>query len=82
MEVFRELRLTGVILLAEEPDVIARRLTLRNKGETDIRAISELAEAESAHARYVCDELGLPLAVVHAPTEVTVTDAIKRLIES
>ena len=79
---FKELRLTGVILLTEESHVIASRLAMRDKGETDVGAISELAEAESAHAQVVCRELGLPLAVVHAPTEKSVGDAIKRLLEA
>ena len=79
---FKELRLTGVILLTEESHVIASRLAIRDKGETDVGAISELAEAESAHAQEVCRELGLPLAVVHASTEKSVGDAIKRLLEA
>lgn len=49
-KVFNELRLTGVILLTEESNVIARRLALRDKGEPDVDAISELADAEYGHA--------------------------------
>lgn len=78
--VFRELHLTGVILLTEEPNIIASRLAMRDKGETDVYAISELAEAESVHARAVCHELGLPLAVIHAPTEISVSVAIRRFL--
>lgn len=80
-EVFRALNLTGVILLTEESQVIASRLAMRDKGEQNVVAISQLLEAESAHAQAVCLELGLPLAVIHAPTEVRVADAIKKLIE-
>lgn len=78
--VFRELHLTGVILLTEESNIIAGRLAMRDKGETDLYALSELADAESAHARAVCHELGLPLAVIHAPTEKKVSVAIKRFL--
>jgi adenylate kinase len=78
--VFKELRLTGVILLTEESNIIVRRLAMRDKDMPDIQVVSELAEAESAHARAVCNELGLPLAVIHAPTEAGLTDAIKRLL--
>lgn len=78
--VFRELHLTGVILLTEESSIIASRLAMRDGGVTDVFAISDLAEAESAHARAVCHELGLPLTVLHSPTEESVSAAIERLI--
>lgn len=78
--VFRELHLSGVILLTEESNIIAGRLAMRDKGETNLYAISELAEAESAHVLAVCHELGLPLAVIHAPTEKSVSVAIERFL--
>lgn len=77
--VFKELHLTGVILLTEESIIIASRLALRDKGTPDVQAISELSNAESAHAQAVCRELGLPLAILNNPTEDSVGDAIKRL---
>ena len=80
--VFRELQLTGVILLTEESNVIASRLATRDKGETDVDAISELAKAELAHARRVCQELGLPLEVIPSPTERNVRHAIKLLLKT
>ena len=78
--VFKELHLTGVILLSENSGVIASRLAMRDKVEVGDGAISELAEAESAHAHEVCQVLALPLAVIHAPTEDTVSMAIRRLL--
>lgn len=81
-KVFEELRLTGVILLTEESHVIASRLAMRDKGETDVGAISELAEAESAHARKVCRELGLPFTVIHTPTEMSLTNAVRGLLDA
>lgn len=78
--VFKELHLTGVILLTETERVIASRLALRDKGTPNVQAISELAEAELAHAQVVCNELGLPLVVIHAPTLASLTDAAKRLL--
>ena len=78
--VFRELRLTGVILLTEESNIIASRLAMRDRGETDVYAISELAKAELEHARAVCHELGLPLTVIHAATEKSVSVAIMRFL--
>lgn len=79
--VFRELHLSGVILLTEELHTIVGRLAMRDKDETNPYAISELAEAECAHALAVCHELELPLAVIHAPTEKSVSDAIERFLE-
>ena len=80
--VFKELHLTGVILLTEGENIIASRLAMRDKGETDVGAISELAEAELTHAQEVCRELGLPLAIIHTPTAENVGDAIRRLLKT
>jgi adenylate kinase len=80
--VFKELHLTGVILLTEGAKIIASRLAMRDNGTPDVQAISELAEAELAHAQVVCNELELPLAVIHAPTLASLTDAVTRLLKS
>ncbi len=81
-KVFKELHLTGVVLLAEGSHIIASRLAIRDKGTSDIQAISELAEAESTHAQIVCNELGLSLVVIQAPKLAVLTDAVKRLLEA
>lgn len=80
--VFKELHLTGVILLTEESNIIVSRLAMRDKGTPDIQAISELTDAESAHAQAACNELGLPLVVTHAPTLASLTDVVKKMLES
>jgi len=80
--VFKGLRLTGVILLTEEENVIAKRLALRDKGMPDVHAISELAAAELNHAQGVCTELELPLTKIHAPTLSSLTNAVTRLLKS
>jgi adenylate kinase len=80
ISVFKELQLSGVILLNEQSSVIASRLAMRDKGTPDVQAISELAEAELAHATAVCNELGLPLAVIYAPTIESLGDAVKKLL--
>ena len=79
--VFKELHLTGVILLTEEENIIASRLALRDKGTSDVQAISELAPAELTHAQTVCTELELPLVKIHAPTLASLTDAVTRLLK-
>lgn len=80
--VFKELHLTGVILLTEAESVIASRLALRDKGTPDIQAISELAAAELTHAQAVCTELKLPFTQIHAPTLASLTDAFTTLLKS
>jgi adenylate kinase len=80
ISVFKELHLTGVILLTEAESVIASRLALRDKGTPDVQAISELAAAELMHAEAVCTELGLPFQQIHAPTLASLTDAVRRLL--
>lgn len=79
--VFKELHLTGVILLTEAESVIAKRLALRDKGTPDVQATSDLAAAELTHAQAVCTELELPLVKIHAPTEASLTDAVTRLLK-
>jgi adenylate kinase len=79
--VFKELHLTGVILLTEGAKIIARRLAMRDKGTPDVQAISELAEAELAHAQVVCNELELPFTQIHAPTLASLTDAVTTLLK-
>jgi adenylate kinase len=80
--VFKELQLTGVILLTESSDIIANRLMKRDGVNTNVDEIAELAEAESIHANKVCLALGLPLDVIHTPNEKSVTEAIKRMLEA
>lgn len=77
--VFKELHLTGVILLTEGENIIASRLAMRDKDTPDVQAISELAEAELTHAQAVCRELGVPLKILNKPTEKSVGNAIKQL---
>ena len=80
--VFKQLHLTGVILLTEAESVIAARLAQRDKGNPDVQAISELAEAELNHARSVCAELKLPLVTIDSPTLANLTDAARTLLKS
>ncbi|MDO8713698.1 MAG: ATP-binding protein [Polynucleobacter sp.] len=79
--VFKAMNLTGVILLAEGASVIASRLALRDKVIPDLQGISELAEAELAHAQIVCKELGLPLAEIHTPTLASLEVAVRIWLE-
>lgn len=80
--VFKELHLTGVILLTEAESVIASRLALRDKGTPDVQAISELAAAEWTHAQAVCTELELTLVKIHAPTLARLNEVVTKLLKS
>jgi adenylate kinase len=77
--IFKGLQLTGVILLTEKTQVIADRIEKRDSRKIDANEILELAEAEYAHAHKVCDELKLPIEIVHSPTEKTLSEAIIRI---
>ncbi|MBI3229508.1 MAG: AAA family ATPase [Burkholderiales bacterium] len=79
-KVFAQLQLCGVILLSENTGVIANRLRLRDSVDVKVVEIAELADAEIRHARIVCAELGLPLTVIHAPTEMNLCAAIQALL--
>lgn len=78
--VFSALKLSGVVLLCEEADRIAARLLRRDGVHTTPDSIRALAAQEEAHAREVCGELSIPLAVLASPTEISLTDAIRRLV--
>jgi adenylate kinase len=80
--VFKELQLTGVILLTESSGIIANRLMNRDGANTNVDEIAELAEAEFIHAHNVCIELALPIDVIHTPNEKSVAEAIKRMLEA
>ena len=78
--VFAALGLAGVILLTDEPTVIASRLLARDKSDTNVQAISSLADAELAHAQNVCRELELPLTIIHSPNEESVCGALQHIL--
>ncbi|MGK5048866.1 ATP-binding protein [Janthinobacterium sp. GB4P2] len=78
--VFSALKLSGVVLLCEDADRIAARLLQRDGVHTTPDSIRALAAEEEAHARKVCGALNIPLAVFASPTEISLTDAIRRLV--
>lgn len=80
-EVFSDLQLSGVVLLTEDPKIIANRLTNRDGTVTSLGAIAELAEAESSHAHEVCEALKIPFICLSEPTVETLTDAVSRLLK-
>lgn len=60
VQVFRDLEIAAVLLLAENSDVVMGRLRERGDNSWAELELQELAECEEAHARRVSSELGLP----------------------
>ncbi|MEM4988338.1 ATP-binding protein [Collimonas sp. H4R21] len=81
-DVFSSLRLSGVILLCDSPELIANRLFDRDGYKTAPDEIAELAAEEAKHAHDVCSALGIPLIVIESPDEALLRDAIKRLLNA
>lgn len=81
ISVFDQLKLKGVVLLTNEPQVISDRLAKRDNNRADVASVTELAEAELSHARSVCIALNLPLLVLHSPTGDEVIETISKLLD-
>ena len=79
-DVFSSLRLSGVILLCDNAEIIAARLARRDGISTGLESIAELAAEEAAHAHDVCRSLDIPLTVIESPTEALLMDAVTRLL--
>lgn len=78
LEVFRCLRLTGVILLVEDEMTIVQRLALRDSVSHNPASIARLAGQEAAHANFVCDALGIPLTILSCGNENSLGEAIRK----
>ncbi|MGA4472567.1 ATP-binding protein [Ectopseudomonas chengduensis] len=68
--VFKELNLTGVILIEASPEVITSRLSSRDTSKSAID-IDLFLQAERAQAEFVCKTLELPLEVLFQPDNET-----------
>jgi len=79
-DVFSRLDLSGVILLCDDPKIIARRLTNRDGVPATAESIAELAVEEAAHAQSICALLEIPLTVIDTPTEMQIMDAVARML--
>lgn len=67
ISVFAGLNLTGVVLLEARSELILSRLNSRDSAVSAVD-IDFFLQAERTHAKLVCDELGLALAVLCEPT--------------
>jgi adenylate kinase len=64
--VFKALRLDGVLLLEADANTIATRILERDSREVDIDHTIQFLAAERAQAELVCNELGIPLHILEA----------------
>lgn len=78
-EVFKSLNLDGVVLLEDEPEIIAQRIHKRDGRETDIVHIGKFINVERSQAQIVCRELGIPLVILGSPDADTFAEAINRI---
>jgi adenylate kinase len=80
-DVFSDLKLSAVILLTEDSEIIAKRLLDRDGLVVSAESILELASEESTHANEVCQRLEIPIFILHKPDVPTLTELVIRLTE-
>ena len=66
--VFRPLNLDGVVLVEATPDTIAARIRGRDGRAVDVEHITKFMAAERSQAQTVCNELGVSLSILNAPS--------------
>lgn len=79
IDVFRRLKVTGVILLEAPADVVAQRLEARGAPQL-VNHIEELAFAELQHAQKVCQELSSPLVRLKYPDKENMQSSLSKMI--
>lgn len=76
-EVFKALKLDGVVLLEAAPDTISIRIRERDGGEVNIDHMVEFLTMERSQAQMVCHDLGISLRILHAPNLDIFVEAVK-----
>lgn len=79
--VFADLDLSGVVLLEAGPALIASRLSGRDSSKSAVD-INLFLQAERAHAKAVCDALGIPLHILHEPDSEVFAQVVSVLFNS
>lgn len=78
VDVFRRLKVTGVILLEASATAVFQRLEARGASQP-VERIEVLAAAELQHATHICQELGIPLLRLSSPTAEDMQSAIAKI---
>lgn len=60
--VFSDLGITGVILIADKPEAIAARLSIRDKNRTPVGKLAALQKMELQHGMHIAQSLCIPCA--------------------
>jgi adenylate kinase len=79
-DVFDAMKLTGVVLLGEDPAIVMSRLRVRDNQHINLTDVVEMADSEIGHARRVTSQLAIPLICVRSPTLEMLTQAVIRLL--
>lgn len=66
VDVFRDLRVGGVVLFTDHPEEISKRMHARDGVLHPVEMFQSHQDAEIAHAKHVADILGLPIVTLHA----------------
>lgn len=77
--IFERLGLAGVVVLTDDPNIVLKRLIVRDNHFTTTAEISELADAEVTQAHTVAATLRIPVEVIHAPSEDSLTECLNRI---
>lgn len=78
VDVFRQLRIEGIVTYKDSPSKIANRMQLRDGVLPPVGLLQSHQNAEIAHAKHVADALSVPLVVLQAFD----TEGMKRAIIS
>lgn len=82
VQVFRDLQIGAVLLLATEPDVVLNRLRERGDHSWSELELRLFADCEEAHARRVSEELCLPLRHLVSPTREEFVSALRVVLDT
>ncbi|MBU0622897.1 MAG: AAA family ATPase [Gammaproteobacteria bacterium] len=66
IDVFRELRIAGVVLFTDHPEQISKRMLERDGATLPTEMFREHQDAELAHAKFVAESLKRPMVVLRA----------------
>lgn len=81
VQVFRDLRISAVLLLSTELDVVLHRLRERGDHSWSESELQLLANFEEAHAHRVSAELCLPLTHLMSPTHEEFASALRAALD-
>jgi len=80
--VFESFNLLGVILIQEDPLIVAQRILERDKREENPQFLREFIDAEKRQAQVVCNDVNLPLIELMSATAGDFAEAIKKIMTS